>query len=149
ALPYHQKAIALDPNFALAYRIVGGDYNALGQLGRANEYYTRAFELRDHASEREKLSIIAAYYRNVTGQLDKAADTYQEELDSYPHSGSARNNLGVVSAQMGNYAKAMEMTREAVRLDPESSTFRDNLSTYTLALHRFDETRQVVRDAQA
>ena len=73
ALPYHQRAIELDPNFALGYRIVGGDYNALGQLGRATQYYTRAFELRDHASEREKMSITAAYYRNVTGELDKAA----------------------------------------------------------------------------
>ncbi len=63
---------------------MGGDYNALGQLGRAIEYYTRAFQLRDHASEREKLSITAAYYRNVTGELDKAAQTYQEQIDSYP-----------------------------------------------------------------
>src|SRR5271165_6235505 len=50
ALPYDQRAIELDPNFAMGYRIVGGDYNALGQLGRAMEYYTRAFQLRDHAS---------------------------------------------------------------------------------------------------
>jgi eukaryotic-like serine/threonine-protein kinase len=84
ALPYHQRAIDLDPNFALCYRILGGDYNALGQLGRAAEYYTRAFQLRDHASEREKLSIDAAYYRNVTGELDKAARTYQEQMDNYP-----------------------------------------------------------------
>jgi eukaryotic-like serine/threonine-protein kinase len=83
-LPYHLRAIELDPNFAMAYRTVGGDYNALGQLGRAIEYYTRAFQLRDHASEREKLSITAAYYRNVTGELDKAAQTYQQQIDSYP-----------------------------------------------------------------
>jgi len=75
AVPYHQRAIELDPNFALCFRMLGGDYNTLGQLGRASEYYAKAFQLRDHASELEKLSIDAAYYRNVTGELDKAART--------------------------------------------------------------------------
>ena len=63
ALPYHQRAIELDPNFAMGYRAVGVDYSTLGELGRASEYYTKAFQLREHASEREKLAITAHYYR--------------------------------------------------------------------------------------
>ncbi|MBI3475367.1 MAG: protein kinase [Acidobacteria bacterium] len=148
-LTYHQRAIELDPNFALCYRILGGEYNALGQLGRAIQYYTRAFELRDHASEREKLSIDAAYYRNVTGELDKAAQTYQRQMDSYPRSSTAYNNLGLVTAQMGNYDKAAEITRHAIDLDPDVATYYSNLTIYTLALQRFDETRQIIRQAQA
>ena len=148
-LPYHQHAIELDPNFALCYRILGGDYNALGQLGRATEYYTRAFQLRDHASEREKLSITAAYYRNVTGELDKAAQTYQQQIDSYPREPAGYNNLGLISAQQGNYEKALEMTRQATRLGPDVLIFYENLTTYTSALQRFDETRQIIRDVQA
>ena len=149
ALPFHQRAIELDQNFALAYRIVGGDYNALGQLGRATEYYTRAFQLRDHASEREKLSITAAYYRNVTGELEKAAQTYQEQIESYPREPAGYNNLGLISAQQGNYEKALERTRQAVRLGPDVAVFYENLTTYASALQRFDETRQIIRDAQA
>ncbi len=149
ALPYHQRAIELDPNFALGYRIVGGDYNALSQLGRAIQYYTRAFELREHASEREKLSITAAYYRNVTGELDKAAKTYQEQIESYPREPAGYNNLGLISAQQGNYETGAEMTRQAVRLGPDVPVFLENLTTYTSALQHFDETRQIVRDAQA
>ena len=84
ALPYDQRAIELDPNFAMGYWAVGTDYSSLGELGRASEYYTKAFQLREHASEREKLAITANYYRNVTGELDKAAQTYQEEIESYP-----------------------------------------------------------------
>jgi eukaryotic-like serine/threonine-protein kinase len=72
ALPYHQRAIQLDPNFAMGYRALGVDYFSLGELGRASEYYTKAFQLREHASEQEKLSIAATYYRNVTGELDKS-----------------------------------------------------------------------------
>ena len=83
-LPYDQRAIELDPNFAMGYRAVGVDYNSLGEVGRASEYFTKAFQLREHASEREKLAITADYYSNVTGELDKAAQTYQEEIESYP-----------------------------------------------------------------
>src|SRR5208282_2328309 len=64
ALSYHQHAIEIDPNFAIAYRALGGDYNSNGQPGRASEYFTKAFELREHASEREKLDITADYYSN-------------------------------------------------------------------------------------
>jgi eukaryotic-like serine/threonine-protein kinase len=149
ALPYHQRAIELDPNFALCYRIVGGDYNALGQLGRAIEYYTRAFQLRDHASEREKLSITAAYYRNVTGELDKAAQTYQEQIDSYPREPSPYNNRGLIYAEEGQYEKAMELTQQALRLGPDTAIYYENLTNYTMALQLFDETRQLVREAQA
>ena len=63
ALPYDQRAIQLDPNFAMGYAAVGGDYFTLGELGRASEYFTKAFQLREHASEREKLEITADYYR--------------------------------------------------------------------------------------
>ena len=62
ALPYHQRAIELDPNFAMGYSAVGGDYFNLGEADRASEYYTKAFQLREHASEREKLAITANYY---------------------------------------------------------------------------------------
>jgi serine/threonine protein kinase len=70
ALPYNHRAIELDPNFAMGYMAVGTDYFSLGELGRGSEYFTKAFQLREHASEREKLTIAASYYGNVTGELD-------------------------------------------------------------------------------
>src|ERR1700691_2853353 len=62
ALPYFHRAIELDPNFALGYSAVGGDYFSLNQVGRASEYYTKAFQLREHGSEQEELVITAVYY---------------------------------------------------------------------------------------
>jgi serine/threonine protein kinase/Tfp pilus assembly protein PilF len=147
-LQYHQRAIELDPNFALGYRVVGGDYNALGQLGRAIEYYTRAFQLRDHASERGKLSITAAYYRNVTGELDKAAQTYQEQMETYPREPGPYNNRGLIYAEEGQYEEAVELTRQALRLGADVAIFYENLTQYTMALQRFDETRQIIQEAQ-
>src|SRR4029077_7495261 len=89
SLPHDLRAIELDPNFAMGYLQVGVDYFTLGQLGRANEYYTKAFQLREHGSEREKLEITASYFRNVTGQLDKAAHTFQKEIELYPREATA------------------------------------------------------------
>jgi len=149
ALPYHQRAIELDPNFAMGYLAVGSDYFSLGELGRASEYYTKAFQLREHASEREKLAIDARYYLNVTGELDKAAQTYQTWIESYPRSAGAYVNLGIVYGEQGQYEKAAEITRQAARVAPDEAGSYDNLPSYALALQRFDETRQAIHEAQA
>jgi len=149
ALPYHQRAIELDPNFAMGYRAVGADYWSVGEVGRASEYYTKAFQLREHASEREKLDITADYYKDVTGELDKAAQTYQEEIETYPRDAGGYGNLGTVLAQQGQYEKATEVTKQALRLAPEALYRYVNLVNYSLALQRFDETRQISQEAQA
>jgi eukaryotic-like serine/threonine-protein kinase len=149
ALPYDQRATQLDPNFATGYLDVGLDYASLAQLGRASEYYTKAFQLREDASEREKLSIAAEYYRDVTGELDKAAQTFQEQIESYPRDPDAYNRLAVMFALQGQYEQAAEITRQGLRLAPDSATWYGHLANYALALQRFDETRQIIHEAQA
>jgi eukaryotic-like serine/threonine-protein kinase len=128
---------------------VGNDYNNLSELGRASEYFTKAFQLREHVSEREKLHIAATYYRNVTGELDKAAQTYQEEIESYPRRAGAYGNLGLVYGAQGRYEKAAEVTRQGMRLAPDQVAFYANLANFALALRRFDEARQSIHEAQA
>jgi len=149
ALPYDQRAIQLDPNFAMGYDSVGNDYNGLSQLGRASEYYTRAFQLREHTSERERLTIAADYYSNVTGELDKAAQTYQEEIESYPRGSAAYGNLSLVYAAQGQYEKAAEYQSRALRLKPDNAGSYSNLANDAIALQHFDETRQIIHEAQA
>jgi serine/threonine protein kinase/Tfp pilus assembly protein PilF len=148
ALPYDQRAIELDPSFAIGYGAAGGDYSSLGELGRASEYFTKAFELREHVSEREKLVINADYYQYVTGELDKAAQTYQEMIESYPHAFQTYNNLGVVFASLGQYEKGAEITRQGLRLEPGRVLYYSNLANFALASQRFDEARQMIREVQ-
>jgi len=105
---------------------VGNDYNNLGEPGRASKYYTKAFQLREHASEREKLEITADYYSNVTGELDKVAQTYKEEIESYPRDFVPYDNLGGAYSQQGQYVKAAEVTRQAMRL-----TYRKNKNRFS------------------
>ena len=149
ALPYRQRAIELDPNFAMGYDDVGNDYYDLNEKGRATEYYSKAFQLREHASEREKLQIAADYFDSVTGELDKAAQIYQEEIESYPRESEAYNTLGLVFEAQGQYEKATEITRRALRLAPDRVVIYENLATYALALQRFDEAKQIIHEALA
>jgi len=149
SLPYDQRAIELDPNFAMGYAAVGIHYFNLGEPARASEYLAKAFQLRERASEREKLKITASYYSSVTGELGKAAQTYQETIASYPREIAAYNNLGIVFAGQGQYEKAAEVTRQGMRLAPDQVTLHENLVDYLLALQRFDEARQIIHETQA
>ncbi len=149
ALPYHQHAIELDPNFAMGYEQVGSDYYSLGELGRASEYYAKAFQLREHASEREKLSITAEYYRSVTGELDKAAQTLQEEVQAYPRDYRAHLELGNQYVEQGQYEKAREAYTQCLHLAKDNVAPYEDLVNTLLALQRFDEVRRIVQEAQA
>jgi eukaryotic-like serine/threonine-protein kinase len=149
ALSYDQRAIELDPSFAMGYARVGNDYRSLAELGRASEYHTKAFQLREHASEREKLYIAADYYQDVTGELDQAAQTQQEIIQAYPRDYRAYVNLGDTYLMQGQYEKAQDAFDESLRFVQDNFGAYANLANTLLALQRFDETQQIVRQAQA
>jgi tetratricopeptide (TPR) repeat protein len=148
-LPYHQRAIELDPNFAMGYEEVGSDYYTLGEVGRGSEYFTKAFQLREHASERENLHITGDYYSNVTGELDKAVQTYLEEIQAYPREYRAHLDLGNQYASQGQYEKARNAYSQSLRLTPDHAGIYANLANTQLALQRLDEARQTIRQAEA
>ncbi|HVM92226.1 MAG TPA: serine/threonine-protein kinase [Terriglobales bacterium] len=149
ALPFFQRAIELDPKFAMGYRAVGIGYSALGQVGRAADYYKKAFDLRQNADERERLMISAVYYRHVTGELGNAARTYEEMAEIYPRDTDAYNNLGTAYSSEGEVEKAVAATRQAIGLSPDRFNSYFNLTSYLIALRRFDDARQTIKDAQA
>ena len=149
ALPYDQRAIELDPNFAMGYAAIGNDYISMGELGRASEYYAKAFQLREHASERERLTIAADYHQSVTGELDKAAQDFQEWVRSYPRDSAAHDDLGNVYAQQGLYEKAAGEHRQSLLLTPERVGPYDGLANSLFALGRFDEAREIIQRAKA
>jgi Tfp pilus assembly protein PilF/predicted Ser/Thr protein kinase len=141
ALPYDQRAIELDPDFAMAYWAVGEDYWSQGELGRGNEYLTRAYQLRDHASEREKVRIVATYYGDVTGDMDKATQTYREALTKYPNDYSAGHGLALYYGQLGLYDKAVEI--ESAACAPDTMEACVNLVNHQMGLQHLDEARRL------
>ncbi len=149
ALPDLQHAIELDPNFALGHLWVGIQYASMGEIGRASEFITKAFQLREHSSEWEKLSIAASYYQNVTGELDKTAQTLQQEIESYPRRYEAYGLLGLELDQQGQYEKALEPKRAAQRLKPEWIGNFLGLDNYFLGTQRLEEAGKNIQEAQA
>ena len=149
ALPNLQRAIELDPNFALGYLFVGVQYASMGEIGRGTEYLTKAFQLREHTSEWEKLTIAATYYQNVTGELDKATQALQQEIESYPRRYEAYGLLGLEYDQQGQYEKALETKRAAQRLKPDWVGSFLGFNNYFLGTQRLDEARKNIQEAQA
>ena len=114
-IPFYNRAIELDPNFAMAYAALGSTYFNLNQAGLAAENATKAYELRDRVSERERYRISTTYYHAVTGELEKAIGEYKLWSKSYPRDDTPHLNLGVIYQQLGQYDKSVAETNEAMQ----------------------------------
>ncbi|MGB7464960.1 MAG: serine/threonine-protein kinase [Candidatus Acidiferrum sp.] len=148
AIPFFKRAIDLDPNFALAYAGLSLAYFNLNQAGLAAENATKAYELRDRVSERERYRISTTYYHAVTGELEKATEVYELWSKSYPRDDTPPLNLGVVYQQLGRYDKAVVETEEAQRLAPTTTGY-GNLAFEYIALNRLDDADKVLQGAQS
>jgi tetratricopeptide (TPR) repeat protein/class 3 adenylate cyclase len=149
AVPLFQRAIRLDPNFALAYLALGTSYANLGETVQAAQNTKKAYELRERVSEREKLYIESYYHWVVTGDLEKARQAYELWAQTYPRDASAPGNLGVIYFNLGQYDKALEETRQAFRLGPASGLRYSNSVIAYLFLNRLEEARATAEEAQA
>ncbi len=148
-LPYLQRAIELDPNFASAYAALGVCYGNLGQPTLAAQNAKKAFELRDRVSEREKFRLGSLYYSFVTGEIDKANQAYELWRQTYPRDVVPVVNLAFGYANTGDWDKALVECEEAIRLEPNSIAGIGNLATTLLALNRTDEAKAKLEDALA
>jgi eukaryotic-like serine/threonine-protein kinase len=149
AIPYYKRAIELDPKFASAYLRLGVAYLDLNEAGAANENLAKAYELRERASERERLNIEAQYYTYVAGDIEKARTNYKRWAQAYPQDSSAYSNLGFIEVDTGDFDQAIKDTQEALRLRPDSSAVYGNLVGYYVAVNRFDEAKSLYKEAVA
>lgn len=149
AIAHHQKAIELDPNFALAYSALAAVYNNLGQATLAIENAKRAYQLRDRVSEREKYNISAFYYSFGTGEMDKANQAYELWAQNYPRDSVPVINLGNNYMLLGEWDKALRAGEEGFRLEPNSTVLNTNLTWTQIALNRTDEARTTFEQALA
>jgi DNA-binding winged helix-turn-helix (wHTH) protein/tetratricopeptide (TPR) repeat protein len=144
-----QRAIALDPNFALAYSALSGSYGNLGESSLAVANSKKAYELRERVSEREKLAIEINYNWIAIGDLEKTRDVLEVGVRTYPRDADAHFNLGNVYDSLGQYEKGLEQARESVRLEPASELSRDYLVYSYLVLNRFNEAQNTAKEALA
>jgi serine/threonine protein kinase/tetratricopeptide (TPR) repeat protein len=149
SVPFFKQAIALDPNFAIAYATLGQVEVNLGERALGVEYTKKAYALRDRASEVEKFYIETHYHDNVSGDMLKAQQVYEVWSQTYPHDGIPINNLGVTYQFFGQYDEALKRGRGAIATgDPESIYYMQVANTY-IALGRYDEAKATIKDANA
>jgi eukaryotic-like serine/threonine-protein kinase len=144
AIPYFERAVELDPNFARAYATLGAVYYNLQRENAAVQNLKKAYDLRKRVSEGERLDIEGAYYGLVTGQLQNAVQTYKEWSQSYPGNYRPHAILGVYYARLGKYEEAVAEMREESRLAPGLFVNANLLLAYAV-LGRLDDA-QVVFD---
>ena len=149
AIPLFQRAVSLDPNFAMAYARLGTNYGNLGQTARAAENTRKAYELRERVSEREKLYITSHYEDYVTGNIEAARKAYELWAQTYPRDAIPPGNLASIYGALGDYDKALAANQESLKLSPGSGLGYTNLVTGYLTVNRLDEARATAQDAQA
>jgi eukaryotic-like serine/threonine-protein kinase len=148
AVPPLERAISLDPNFAMAYAVLGTAELNLGETDLAAENTRKAYELRDRVSEREKFYISSHYNQIATGDLEKAIQDYQLWIEAYPRDFVPTNNLAACYATLGLDDKALSWFRSAQRIDPTSALSYGNVTRAYLTLGRLDEARAIAREAR-
>jgi eukaryotic-like serine/threonine-protein kinase len=149
AAPFFKQAVALDPNFAIAFATLGQVEANLGQHSLGVEYTKKAYALRDRASEAEKFYIDSHYYDNVTGDLDQGNQVYQLWTQTYPRDSIPFNNLGVSYGLLGQWEKALPFARQAHQLAPDESIAFVALGGAYIGLGRFDEAKATIDQALA
>jgi serine/threonine protein kinase/tetratricopeptide (TPR) repeat protein len=147
SLPIFQKAIELDPNFAMAYGALATINHNLGDSELARENATKAYELRDRVTEAEREAIEACYYSYVIGDLEKAAEVYAVAIQNYPDSAGAYNHLAYAEGELGRYEQSVQNFRKALLLDPSRASTYTPLAVGLLALNQVEEASAVLAEA--
>jgi eukaryotic-like serine/threonine-protein kinase len=150
ATPFFERAIAMDPNFAMAYLRLAEDYQPQGELGRSAENARKAYQLRDRTSEQEKLAISSFYEYVVTGNLEAARSSYELWARTFPREDDEpQNMLWLINAAFGEYEKSHSSAQEAAKLNPGSA---NNIVSVVYAdqwLNQLDKAKAAAQDARA
>jgi eukaryotic-like serine/threonine-protein kinase len=148
AIPQLEQAIRLDPNFALAYAALATCYYDLGESSKAADYAKKAYELRDHVSERERLAIESQYHLFATGDLEKARQALELWAETYPRDLVAQVDLDANYGTLGQSNKSLEGLKRAVQMDPGSALAMTDLFASSIETDHFEEARNLAVEAQ-
>ena len=148
AIPFFQRALEIDPSFAMAYASLGLMYGASGSSELGTENVTRAYELRDRASEKERFFITAYYFGRATGNQEKAQQVCNEWARTYPREYLPHAFLaGFVDLVLANYKGAVEEARKTIELNPDEAIGYTLLANDSIYLNDFQAAEIAVHMA--
>ena len=145
AIPFFQRAVELDPNFASAWAFLSVMYNNTGQAQRSVECATRAFTLRERVSELERFRIMMWYYLFVTGEIEQHIKVLEQYQRTYPRDPIPRNGLYICYSSLGQFERAEATVRELLRISPRSAINLGNHAYVLMQLNRLAESRAVLQ----
>ena len=148
AIPFFQRAIDLDPRFAMAYARLGNSYYMQRQGKQASEFIRKAYDLREQVSEREKLYLVSHYQQLATGNLEAARSTYELWAQTYPRDVVPIGNLGTIYTTLGDHEKSLAAIQQCLQLD-WSAIGDSNLIGQYLTLNRLDQVKALSLEALA
>ena len=148
AIPLFKRALELDSNFAAAIVDLGIMYCNLGEEQLCARYLSKAYQLRDRVTERERFSVDSSYYMFVTGELEKAAQASEEWKQLYPRALAPYINLGLVDSNLGLDEEALANDKDGLALRKDNSVVYRDLSFDYLNLNRLDEAKSVLSEAR-
>jgi eukaryotic-like serine/threonine-protein kinase len=147
SLPFWQRAVQFDPNFAMAYWAMSGPYADTGDLALPMENIRKAFELRMRVSERERLVIEIEYFWDISGNLIQVQHICEVGAQTYPREPIFHVNLGLIANFLGQYDAGLTEYQQALRLAPYNSFFHRNVAYTYLSLNRVEESAAAAKGA--
>ena len=143
------RAVSLDPGFASAYRAIGSSYYNLGDYNQAAKYYTKAFDLRERTTERERLGIEVMYYAYGLNDYEESIRRTRQLLEIYPNMTNSWVSLANLYTKLGEYAQSIDAAEHASRLDPQSSVATVELARAELKASHFADAKRIATEAIA
>ena len=146
--PLFQRAVAIDPDFAMAHAQVGFGYSAMGESALARQSTLKAYQLRDRASDVERFFIETLYDRDVTGNLEREQRTLETWAETYPRDARPHGLIsGFALTSTGQYELSIAEADKAIALDPDLTPAYVNRAINQLFLNRPDDALLTLRRA--
>jgi serine/threonine protein kinase/tetratricopeptide (TPR) repeat protein len=149
-IPFFQRAVEIDPTFAMAHAMLGLTYSAVGESVLSGESTTKGWLLRDRVSDPENFFIDFTYNRQVTGNLEQAYQTLELWLQAYPRGEAPRplELLGGVSTHgTGRFERAIEASQQSIARDPDFAIGYYNIASSYYFLDRLDDAESTLQRA--
>ena len=142
AIPFYKRAMELDPNFALAYASATSSYSNLGMISEAIACGTKAYQLRDRVSERERYFITAFYHSFAQGDLETSIADYQLWQRTYPRDPWATGDLGTTYAMLGQLQNALREAERQLEIGPDDELSYANLAGAYISVNRLADAQR-------
>jgi len=142
-----EKAVAIDPDFAMAYRSLAVSYGNIGFRPRRKEYMKKALELSDRLPERERYLIGGDFYSSSEKTYDKAIEAYKKLLELYPDDSTGNHNLATIYSDTGEKQKTIEHYEINRKRDNLGLLGYGNLASVYRQVGSYDKAREILEEA--